>query len=263
MLVCAFLPRELAHETAGAARTRSSLRPHCFEDGAGPGEQCQESDHRTPLAGGQSVDLSVRGYLFPGKIRARGAGKRLLAVAAAGAGRRSATRLESPSPCESFWRKTRSVGSWTCVCNSAKNGCRAGCWPCMSRRKSPRSIDRKSAKRPATTAARPRRRMPGTAQEWTIFVTNCPPALLNWKEIVVLYTARDGQIERLFKLWKSYNHLADRNAASYAGSATGGSVREAHCRDYPAWHPVDDRLAGRSAKPLACSGQACENGWAC
>ena len=43
-------------------------------------------------------------------------------------------------------------------------------------------------------------------QEWTIFVTNCPPELLTWKEVVVLYRAR-WQIERLFKLWKSYNSL--------------------------------------------------------
>ena len=47
-------------------------------------------------------------------------------------------------------------------------------------------------------------------QEWTIFVTNCPPALLTWKEVIVLYRAR-WQIERLFKLWKSYNRLADRD----------------------------------------------------
>jgi hypothetical protein len=47
-------------------------------------------------------------------------------------------------------------------------------------------------------------------QEWTIFITNCPPSLLKWKEVVVLYRAR-WQIERLFKLWKSYNHLADRD----------------------------------------------------
>jgi hypothetical protein len=46
-------------------------------------------------------------------------------------------------------------------------------------------------------------------QEWTIFVTNCPPELLNWKEVVVLYRAR-WQIELLFKLWKSHNHLAQR-----------------------------------------------------
>ena len=52
-------------------------------------------------------------------------------------------------------------------------------------------------------------------QEWTIFVTNCPRSLLKWKEIVVLYRAR-WQIERLFKLWKSYNHLADREAAAPA-----------------------------------------------
>jgi hypothetical protein len=52
-------------------------------------------------------------------------------------------------------------------------------------------------------------------QEWTIFVTNCPPSLLTWKEVVVLYRAR-WQIERLFKLWKSYNCLADRNVAATA-----------------------------------------------
>jgi hypothetical protein len=53
------------------------------------------------------------------------------------------------------------------------------------------------------------------AQDWTIFVTNCAPELLTWKEVVVLYRAR-WQIERLFKLWKSYNHLADRNAQAPA-----------------------------------------------
>jgi len=52
-------------------------------------------------------------------------------------------------------------------------------------------------------------------QEWTIFVTNCSPSLLSWKEVVVLYRAR-WQIERLFKLWKSYNHLADRDAEAPA-----------------------------------------------
>jgi hypothetical protein len=44
-------------------------------------------------------------------------------------------------------------------------------------------------------------------QEWTIFVTNGAPELLTWKEVVVLYRAR-WQIELLFKLWKSHNHLA-------------------------------------------------------
>jgi hypothetical protein len=52
-------------------------------------------------------------------------------------------------------------------------------------------------------------------QEWTIFVTNCPSSLLRWKEVVVLYRAR-WQIERLFKLWKSYNGLATRNADASA-----------------------------------------------
>lgn len=47
-------------------------------------------------------------------------------------------------------------------------------------------------------------------QEWTIFITNCPPELLTWKEVVVLYRAR-WQIERLFKLWKSFNRLANGN----------------------------------------------------
>jgi hypothetical protein len=44
-------------------------------------------------------------------------------------------------------------------------------------------------------------------QGWTIFVTNCKEELLTWKEVVVLYRAR-WQIELLFKLWKSHNHLA-------------------------------------------------------
>ncbi len=53
--------------------------------------------------------------------------------------------------------------------------------------------------------------VPGAEQlawcEWTIFVTNCPQELLSWKEVVVLYRAR-WQIELMFKLWKSHNHLA-------------------------------------------------------
>lgn len=46
-------------------------------------------------------------------------------------------------------------------------------------------------------------------QEWTIFITNCCPELLTWKEVVILYRAR-WQIELLFKLWKSHNRLAQR-----------------------------------------------------
>jgi hypothetical protein len=42
---------------------------------------------------------------------------------------------------------------------------------------------------------------------WTVFVTNCPADLLTWKEVVVLYRTR-WQIELMFKLWKSHNHLA-------------------------------------------------------
>jgi hypothetical protein len=45
-------------------------------------------------------------------------------------------------------------------------------------------------------------------QGWTIFVTNCGEELLTWKEVVVLYRAR-WQIELLFKLWKSHNHVAE------------------------------------------------------
>lgn len=43
-------------------------------------------------------------------------------------------------------------------------------------------------------------------QGWTIFVTNCNEELLTWKEVIVLYRAR-WQIELLFKLWKSHNHV--------------------------------------------------------
>ena len=57
--------------------------------------------------------------------------------------------------------------------------------------------------------------VPGAVQlawcEWTVFVTNCPEELLSWKEVVVLYRAR-WQIELMFKLWKSHNHLADSRA---------------------------------------------------
>jgi hypothetical protein len=53
--------------------------------------------------------------------------------------------------------------------------------------------------------------VPSAAQlawcDWTVLVTNCPPDLLTWKEVVVLYRAR-WQIELMFKLWKSHNGLA-------------------------------------------------------
>jgi hypothetical protein len=58
-------------------------------------------------------------------------------------------------------------------------------------------------------------------QEWTIFVTNCPPSLLTWQEVVVLYRAR-WQIERLFKLWKSYNRLADCDTTASAAQQLAG-----------------------------------------
>jgi Transposase DDE domain len=47
--------------------------------------------------------------------------------------------------------------------------------------------------------------------DWTILLTNCPVALLTWKEVVVLYRVR-WQIEIMFKLWKSHNHLASYRA---------------------------------------------------
>jgi hypothetical protein len=47
--------------------------------------------------------------------------------------------------------------------------------------------------------------------DWTLLVTNCPAEMLTWKEAVVLYRAR-WQIELLFKLWKSHNHLAATRA---------------------------------------------------
>jgi hypothetical protein len=54
-------------------------------------------------------------------------------------------------------------------------------------------------------------RAPGPDQlawcDWTLLVTNCPADLLTWKEVVVLYRAR-WQIQLVFKLWKSHNHLA-------------------------------------------------------
>jgi Transposase DDE domain len=43
--------------------------------------------------------------------------------------------------------------------------------------------------------------------DWTLLVTNCPADLLTWKEVVILYRVR-WQIELMFKLWKSHNHLA-------------------------------------------------------
>jgi len=47
--------------------------------------------------------------------------------------------------------------------------------------------------------------------DWTVFVTDCGPELLTWKEVVVLYRVR-WQVELLFKLWKSHNGLASGRA---------------------------------------------------
>jgi hypothetical protein len=63
----------------------------------------------------------------------------------------------------------------------------------------------------AHTRAQKHGGVPGAEQlawcGWTVLVTNRPPELLTWKEVVVLYRAR-WQIELMFKLWKSHNRLA-------------------------------------------------------
>jgi DDE family transposase len=47
---------------------------------------------------------------------------------------------------------------------------------------------------------------------WTLYLTNVPDTMLSWREVVVLYRVR-WQIELLFKLWKSHNHLATHRTA--------------------------------------------------
>ena len=58
--------------------------------------------------------------------------------------------------------------------------------------------------------ARDRGRTPSAARlawaDWTLLVTNVPPALLSLREALVLARAR-WQIELLFKLWKSHGHI--------------------------------------------------------
>jgi transposase len=66
---------------------------------------------------------------------------------------------------------------------------------------------RRTARRKAQKDGRTSSREYLEWQDWTIFVTNCEPEKLAWKEIVVLYRAR-WQIELLFKLWKSHNGIA-------------------------------------------------------
>jgi hypothetical protein len=66
-------------------------------------------------------------------------------------------------------------------------------------------------RRKAYERAQKHGRVPGADQlawcDWTILITNGPADLLTWKEVVVLYRTR-WQIELMFKLWKSHNHLA-------------------------------------------------------
>lgn len=50
---------------------------------------------------------------------------------------------------------------------------------------------------------------------WSLFVTNGSGEDLTWKAVIVLYRAR-WQIELLFKLWKSHNHLARSRAGASA-----------------------------------------------
>jgi hypothetical protein len=58
--------------------------------------------------------------------------------------------------------------------------------------------------------ARDRGRTPSAARlawcDWTLLVTNVPPALLSLREALLLARAR-WQIELLFKLWKSHGHI--------------------------------------------------------
>jgi Transposase DDE domain len=58
--------------------------------------------------------------------------------------------------------------------------------------------------------ARDRGRTPSAARlawaDWTLLVTNVPPAMLSLREALVLARAR-WQIELLFKLWKSHGHI--------------------------------------------------------
>ena len=64
--------------------------------------------------------------------------------------------------------------------------------------------------------ARRRGRTPSQAQlalaEWLVFVTNVPPDKLSFDEIFVVARVR-WQIELLFKLWKSHNHLDKSRSA--------------------------------------------------
>lgn len=48
--------------------------------------------------------------------------------------------------------------------------------------------------------------------DWTILVTNVPPALLTVREALVLARAR-WQVELLFKLWKSHGHIDESRSA--------------------------------------------------
>jgi hypothetical protein len=50
---------------------------------------------------------------------------------------------------------------------------------------------------------------------WSLFITNESGEGLTWRAVVVLYRAR-WQIELLFKLWKSHNHLARSRAGASA-----------------------------------------------
>ena len=65
-------------------------------------------------------------------------------------------------------------------------------------------------------AAKRRGRTPSAAQlaaaDWTILVTNTPPALLSVREALVLARAR-WQIELLFKLWKSHGFIDESRSS--------------------------------------------------
>lgn len=75
----------------------------------------------------------------------------------------------------------------------------------------PADVQRKRLRRLKKEAKRRGRAVSQLQREWTawtILVTSLPADQFTWKEVCVLYRLR-WQIELLFKLWKSYNRIAD------------------------------------------------------
>lgn len=75
--------------------------------------------------------------------------------------------------------------------------------------KAPESVAaerRRKAKRRGQRSQKPRTQRHLALLDWSIFITNVPPTLLDFRQVVLLYRVR-WQIELLFKLWKSHLHL--------------------------------------------------------